>query len=227
MNSDEGLYIMHTRELHTLQLEIYKIGRSNILDNRMKQYPKGSKIICMINCENSILCEKELIKIFKSKFIQRLEYGTEYFEGDKRLMMKEIFNFINSRNDDSIKKDNEKVVKNVEQNVEQKVIKNVEQKVIKNVEQKVVKNVEQKIKKKAKKKVDINSSNKKINRICPKCKSEFKYPSFLKRHLEVSSRCSMTIEEIKSFFKPIVNSINCIKCNKIYSRKSSLNMHQK
>ena len=45
---NEGVYMIHTRELHTLKLPIYKLGRSNYLDNRVKQYPNGSKILLMI-----------------------------------------------------------------------------------------------------------------------------------------------------------------------------------
>ena len=92
--SQEGIYLLHTRELYNLYEYIYKLGRSKDLDNRVKQYPKGSKIIFMIKCNNSIFCEKKLIEIFKKKFIQKLDYGTEYFEGNYLIMIKEICNFI-------------------------------------------------------------------------------------------------------------------------------------
>ena len=213
MNSDEGLYIMHTRELHTLQLEIYKIGRSNILDNRMKQYPKGSKIICMINCENSILCEKELIKLFKEKFVQKLEYGTEYFEGDKRLMIKEIFNFINIRNDDSIKKGLTKLDISKKLDIDKKIDTS----------------------KKNKNKVKINSSNKKNDRTCPKCNREFKYSSILRTHMKTSFHCILANEEIDNYILTqkklqkivtFVKPIQCINCKNCFKTNSSYNKHQ-
>ena len=65
------------------------------------------------------------------------------------------------------------------------------------------------------------------NKTCPKCKSEFKYQSFLKRHMQISSRCSISNEEIELFFNPKINSIVCNKCNKFFTRKSSLIRHQK
>jgi hypothetical protein len=207
MNSDEGVYMMHTRELHTLQLEIYKIGRSHILDNRMKQYPKGSKIICMINCENSILCEKELIKLFKEKFIQRLEYGTEYFEGNKFKMIKELSNLINSRNDDSMKKAEKKT----------DIVK------------------KKATCKKTDKKDDINSSNNKIDRTCPKCNREFKYSSILRTHMKTSFHCILANEEIDNYISnqkknkkivKIVKPIQCANCKNCFKSNSSYNKHQ-
>ena len=94
LEHNEGLYLIHTRELHTLQKNIYKIGRSYKLYDRIKQYPKTSKIMFIINCKESVLREKNLILLFKSKFIQKLDYGTEYFQGDIDDMIKEIFNYI-------------------------------------------------------------------------------------------------------------------------------------
>ena len=62
----EGVYLIHTRELFTLNLEIYKIGRSYNIDTRIKNYPQGSKTIVLFTCKDSVLCEKNLIEIFKS-----------------------------------------------------------------------------------------------------------------------------------------------------------------
>jgi len=89
----EGVYLIHTRECFKLKEEIYKIGRSHNIDNRVKQYAKGSKILSLISCENSIQCEKELIALFKIHFMQSKEYGSEYFEGSKELMMKMMYDY--------------------------------------------------------------------------------------------------------------------------------------
>ncbi len=201
--------MMHTRELHTIQLDIYKIGRSHILDNRMKQYPKGSKIICMINCENSVLCEKELIKLFKANFIQRLDYGTEYFEGDKRKMIKEIFNFINSKNDDSMNKVEKKDTK---QNVKKDAKKDAKQDANQVVNQNVNKD-------------KLNNNIKK--RTCPKCNIEFKFTSMLKTHFKRSYHCLLDEEEINTFFKTDFDIHKCNKCSKPYDNITSLKRHLK
>ena len=104
------------------------------------------------------------------------------------------------------------------------------------------------------------------DRSCFKCKETFRYPSTLKIHLEISSRCAISKEEIDKFFlsiqsnkkknkkeiqQPIQPSIkeqsqepiqetiqeqnknkliikfNCIICNKLFTRKSSLLRHQR
>ena len=230
---DEGVYLLHIREFISTNKPIYKLGRSNILDNRVKQYPNGSKIMLMLKCKNSKSCENNLIKLFKSKFIQKTYYGTEYFEGNCYDMIKEITNYINNINCNVVSK--KKVLKVVEKEI---VGKGKKVKVDKVVEEEVVEE-EIKVKKVEEKKV-------KFDRTCPKCKDIFRYPSTLKIHLETSSRCSMTKEEVNCFLStikikkvikpstnPIIeenktnNSKICKICNIIYSRKDSLDRHFK
>ena len=40
----EGVYLIHPREFIKTNENVYKLGRSIHLDNRVKQYPNGSKI---------------------------------------------------------------------------------------------------------------------------------------------------------------------------------------
>ena len=252
----EGIYLIHPREFVSTDLSIYKLGRSNNIDNRVKQYPKGSNILCMLMCKNSIACENYLINLFKNKFTQNTYYGSEYFEGDKQMMIREIFNHLD-----------EQYVKNkkIEAEIEAKKKAEIEAK----------KEAEIEAKKKADKIVktevkiediivndiiedtvindiieDINViTNCKNNRSCPKCKEKFKYPSTLKKHLINSSRCSMTEQEFKIFYNPetiapiepiapiettyskskvkIQENKSCNKCNRVFTRISSLERHQK
>ena len=51
---------MHVREFISTNKNIYKIGRSHDIDNRVRQYPKGSRIEYINSCKNSVLCEKNL-----------------------------------------------------------------------------------------------------------------------------------------------------------------------
>jgi hypothetical protein len=210
MVSNEGIYLLYTREMITTNENIYKLGRSNYLDNRVKQYPNGSKILLMINCINSISCEYNLIKLFKEKFIQKTYYGKEYFQGNCLLMIKEICNYINNQVKANVRK-----VKVVAQQVDA-VAQQVEA---------VVHQVDAVVNtKKDDKKVD----KKKSDRTCPKCKQYFCYPSLLKRHLQFSSRCSMTNEELTNIYNSNnKNVIKCSCCNREFSRKDSLNRHLK
>ena len=89
----EGAYLIQTRECFRLKEEIYKIGRSHDLDNCVRQYAKGSKILCLISCENSIQFKRDLSVLYKTHFTQTKEYGNDYFEGSKELMMKMMYEY--------------------------------------------------------------------------------------------------------------------------------------
>ena len=184
--SNEGIYVIHTREFCTLKTNIYKLGRSFKLDTRIKQYPKNSKAMFVINCQNSVLCEKNLINLFKTKFKQCLEYGHEYFQGDINDMIKEIFNYI--YNDNEFGKICDKSAKSINVN-----------------------KVE--TKKEREKREEININNK-SNITCPMCKQEFKYPSILKTHFRRSFHCLLNEDEINNHFTN--NNKKKIKSNKSF-----------
>jgi len=226
----EGVYLIHTREFIKSDETIYKLGRSFTLDNRVKQYPNGSKILLMIACEKSIVCESKLIEIFKNKFIQKKYYGNEYFEGDYKLMIKEIFNYIDKMNIENIEKDKkDKIEKAVEKKKNKEKAKAEKEKAEKaekaDKAEKAEEKIEDKIEDKIEEKINNNS-----NKICPKCNYEFDFPSRLKKHFTNVIHCKKTDLEIKEYFLNIKNKVVIIKCkycNKEFSRKDSLNRHIK
>ena len=89
----EGIYIIYIREFISTNKNIYKIGRSNDIENKLRNYPKGSRIMFATSCDNSIKYEKDLIKIFKTKFTST-EFGNRYFEGDVDDMKDIIYNYL-------------------------------------------------------------------------------------------------------------------------------------
>ena len=93
----EGVYLIHTRECISIEKCIYKFGRSFTVSNRVKQYPQNSNVEFMMSCNNSVECEKEILKLFRKKFKQASLYGSKYFEGDKHLMIEIIVNYINGK----------------------------------------------------------------------------------------------------------------------------------
>ena len=106
--NDKGCYLLRTREFKNLNDNIYKIGRSANLNNRIKNYPNNSEIILKINIENEIETEKLIIIIFKKIFIQRKDIGYEYFEGnikDIKNKFKNIIIFSNIIKDLNLKYD--------------------------------------------------------------------------------------------------------------------------
>jgi hypothetical protein len=98
----EGIYLLREREFIRLNEEIYKIGRSKHIKTRMNSYPKGSVIELMIGCSNSIQCEKDLLAIFRNKYIEHKEYGAEYFEGNKLDMINTITTYLNTLINDNV-----------------------------------------------------------------------------------------------------------------------------
>ena len=89
------IYILQEREFIKSSQNIFKIGKSkqeNIA--RFKQYPKGSKLILQMICIDCDRVELKIINNFKLKYVQRTDIGREYFEGDVRQMIDDIYNEI-------------------------------------------------------------------------------------------------------------------------------------
>jgi len=85
------IYLLREREFIKTKENIFKIGKTKQLNNiRFSQYPKDSNLLLQISCNNCDILEKNLINIFKEKFIQRKDIGNEYFEGDDKIMIYEI-----------------------------------------------------------------------------------------------------------------------------------------
>lgn len=84
------LYIIKEREFNKTNENIYKIGCTNDIIKRYKQYPKDSVIIYSILCKNYREIEKKWIKKLNKNInlIKRKDIGREYFEGN-------YFNIIN------------------------------------------------------------------------------------------------------------------------------------
>lgn len=82
------IYLIWEREFWSQNKNIYKIGKSKQQNcRRISSYPKNSKIILIITVDDVDQTEKKLINLFKETFIQRLDIGTEYFQGDCKTMI--------------------------------------------------------------------------------------------------------------------------------------------
>jgi hypothetical protein len=90
--SAQYVYIIQEREFIKTSENIFKVGKSKQENNkRINQYPKQSKLLLQIVCDNCDKLEKKLINIFKYKYNHRKDIGNEYFEGDHEDMIKNIF----------------------------------------------------------------------------------------------------------------------------------------
>ena len=68
------IYIIQVHEF--LGTNIYKVGRSGDATKRLKQYPKGSKLLCNIMVSDCVSAERIMLNKL-SDYIRR-EYGSGY-----------------------------------------------------------------------------------------------------------------------------------------------------
>lgn len=124
----EHIYLIHEREFITTNKNIYKIGRSTNIKNRMMNYPKGSDILLILHVSNCTLIENLIKKEFNNKYILRKEYGLEYFEGNKDDMIIDIFtinsNYMSLCNIKNVKSLPSNTIPNAQCNIQPNIIPN-------------------------------------------------------------------------------------------------------
>jgi hypothetical protein len=86
------VYLLKLREHIKSNENIFKIGKTTQLNSRrFIGYPKGSIVLFQIICSDCHKLEDNIKKFFKIKYEQMKEYGDEYFKGDYKDMIKDIF----------------------------------------------------------------------------------------------------------------------------------------
>jgi hypothetical protein len=92
ISNAQYIYLIQEREFINSKKNIYKIGKTKQSNNkRFQQYPKGSILLLQLICEDCTAIENKLINLFKTKYTQCKDIGTEYFEGDKADMINTIY----------------------------------------------------------------------------------------------------------------------------------------
>ena len=82
-NINKGaIYIFYSRACKNGDEAVYKIGKSGNYLLRKNQYDKGGDMVFVVNVKNRHEAENMIKQAFKIEFIQRRDYGIEYFEGD-------------------------------------------------------------------------------------------------------------------------------------------------
>ena len=206
----EGLYLIHIRECILNNINVYKIGRSDNIYTRIHQYPNASIAYLVVQCSDSKKHEKELLKLFCSKYQQRKFYGEEYFEGDKQLMMNDIVKYIlEIDNEIKIIQEPIKIYKYNENDVyilpQYRDANNL---AINNNSNSNFDNDDND---------DNDDNNDKKNNECLNCGIKFKFPCQLERHLSGKKTCKKITD----------NNLKCSYCNCAYSSKYSLLRHLK
>lgn len=95
MTEGQYIYLLQEREFVKTNELIYKIGKTKKEHyTRFNQYPNGSILLLHIKCDDCDCNEKDIIRLFKTKYKHRKEIGNEYFEGNFKEMMKDIFDIV-------------------------------------------------------------------------------------------------------------------------------------
>ena len=94
-NGTEGhIYVIKEREFLKTGENIFKIGKTKNIVNRMPQYPKNSRIYIMFYSLNIDDMEKHIIKHFDNTFTKRTDIGSEYYECEGNALLKEMIVFM-------------------------------------------------------------------------------------------------------------------------------------
>lgn len=91
MTGNSYIYLLREREFVNAGKNIYKLGKTKQEPyNRLKSYPKDSEWILVRQVRDCDSLERELLKIFKKKYVLKKDIGREYFEGNRHEMMNDI-----------------------------------------------------------------------------------------------------------------------------------------
>ena len=126
------IYLLKTKLSIDKNEDVFKIGRTKQPNfKRFSQYPNGYVPLHYTACSNNVYYERQIINLFKQKYIQIKEYGYEYFKGDYNEMKDDINNIIklpvdtniilpvvedNDSNQDFTDKSDDNIINIIEQN---------------------------------------------------------------------------------------------------------------
>jgi hypothetical protein len=225
------IYLLQLREFVNAKQFIYKIGRTSKENNkRFHQYPKGSVLLCQIICSNCITIEKNLIQIFKEKFIHSPDIGNEYFEGNYIDMIKIIYEkCIDSlsmnceiiykqeikESDKSENKEGDKNKKTKSNNITKE-----------NTDSKEINTDSKEENKIYVKQIYEYNTKFKSNNQCMICNKKFKYNYLLIRHNSNKIKCNITntnINIITNNNKKSITKIDTLTIIKLQNKYSNLN----
>ena len=96
----EYIYIIYERTFVKTNANIYKIGKTKNIKNRLNGYSKGSKLLFTIPCNDCSLMETIILNYLKSNnnYIQVKEYGNEYFSCNLTNLINDIHIIIKENN---------------------------------------------------------------------------------------------------------------------------------
>ena len=91
------IYLIREREYVRTKEEVTKAGRTGDIMRRMKQYPKGSRVLLCMLCQDYKRAETEILALLGNHYKARRDIGTETFEGDTKGMIGMVASYITAR----------------------------------------------------------------------------------------------------------------------------------
>jgi hypothetical protein len=215
------VYLIQEREFIQLDKPIFKIGKTKQPNfTRFTQYPKDSALIFQSACYDCDICEKEIIQIFKKKYQQKKNIGTEYFEGDYTCMLSDICDITSQLWKKQKAIDQEKKI------IEEQ-IKQAEYELREEIEEEIEDDLRQKsenIKRKLEAEIIEGIENPLIQKVenkfgCLRCKFSSSSKYCLDRHFATKKHIQSPDAAITNF--------KCKKCDKYFKFASGLSVHKK
>jgi len=98
LNNTEYIYIIHERTFVKTNANIYKIGKTKNIKNRLNGYSKGSKLLFTIPCNDCSIIETIILNYLKNNqdYYHAKEYGLEYFKCDLNNLINDIYKLVNA-----------------------------------------------------------------------------------------------------------------------------------
>ena len=89
------VYLLQTSKFVESRQPIYKIGRTTQSNfKRFGNYEKGFVMLFQSSCRDCVELEKQIIILFRSRYVWRNDCGHEYFEGDQLSMMGDLCDIV-------------------------------------------------------------------------------------------------------------------------------------
>jgi len=96
------IYTIALRKFLDANLSVIKIGRTKDLIRKLKAYPNTSCILFTKQVRDDVITKQYILATLKTKFIHRLDFGHEYFEGQSDQIVHCVINCIADLEEDNI-----------------------------------------------------------------------------------------------------------------------------
>ena len=237
------IYLLQTREAIRSEEDVYKIGRTKNLQKRLGQY-SGHVLYFVQNSWDPNTHERQLIDLFRNKFLSRKDYGQEYFEGkidDMEDTILTYFRGLERPKRDLNKETMDETEKEMKHTALKKKLRNelkdelmaeikteIHQQMYQETYIRILSELEDKIKTSiginavpSLPKDNVNNPRGKKTRQCEDCGKTFASITHYQRHQNRKRKCS------EPSYIRVKDKYQCPFCEKMYNNQSSVSRHMK